>query len=78
MIRTTSTRRFGCIASSGEFICQADAILPTGFHDTTAAREHNRARREHMKVTKRATDLVTLKEAQLAALHAPPEIPARD
>ena len=64
-------------AVSGEFICQADAILPTGFHDTTAAREHSRARREHMKVTKRATDLVTLKEAQLAALHAPPEIPAQ-
>lgn len=56
----------------GSFICTADRIAATGFNDTQAAREHNRARRQFVKAAKQRIDA---KEKMMAIASATPPKP---
>lgn len=63
----------------GRYIAEAQCITATGFGDTQAAREHNRARRDMMKATKAAAKaeqrMDALEIAGQLPRHAPGEIP---
>lgn len=58
------------------FIGQADCIAAVGFHDTQAAREHSRARKQYQRAAKQQRDAELRMDAAKVAAQLPTEAPA--
>jgi len=56
-----------CYTLDGRFICDADCLIPAGFGDTDAAREHQRNRARKIKATKKAAKAQVRMDALEAA-----------
>jgi transposase InsO family protein len=70
-----------CYSLQGKYLGEAECIAPVGFNDTTAAREHARARRQWMKARKAELDAerrmsVSDVASLLPAPADPPPVPA--